>query len=130
MNWLDAHLLTVVTFLPLATGLLLILLRGLPEKIWKVAAVAATTLTFLISLRLWFGYDPTRSGYQFVEYATWLPSWGVHYFVGIDGMSLLLVMLTTFLMPLVLVGSWNDPKRQVKSFLFFNLFLETGMIGA
>jgi NADH-quinone oxidoreductase subunit M len=130
MNWLDAHLLTVVTFLPLATGLLLILLRGLPDHVWKVTAVAATTLTFLLSLKLWFGFDPTRTGYQFVEYATWLPSWGVHYFVGIDGMSLLLVMLTTFLMPLVLIGSWNDPKRQVKSFVFFNLFLETGMIGA
>ena len=130
LNWIDAHVLSVVTFLPLATGLLLLLLRGLPERIWKVAAVVATTLTFLISLRLWFGYDPTRSGYQFVEYATWLPSWGVHYYVGIDGMSLLLVMLTTFLMPLVLVGSWSDPKRQVKSFVFFNLFLETGMIGA
>ena len=130
MNWLDAHLLTVVTFLPLATGLLLILLRGLPEQVWKITAVGATTLTFVLSLRLWFGFDPTRTGYQFVEYATWLPSWGVHYFVGIDGMSLLLVMLTTFLMPLVLVGSWNDPKRQVKNFVFFNLFLETGMLGA
>ena len=130
MNWLDAHLLTVVTFLPLVTGLLLILLRGLPDQAWKVAAVGATALTFLLSLKLWFGFDPTSTGYQFVEYATWLPSWGVHYFVGIDGMSLLLVMLTTFLMPLVLIGSWNDPKRQVKSFVFFNLSLETGMIGA
>ena len=130
MNWLDAHLLTVVTFLPLATGLLLLLLRSLPEQTWKVAALGATTLTFLLSLRLWLGYDPTRTGYQFVEYATWLPSWGVHYFVGIDGMSLLLVVLTTFLMPLVLVAAWNDPKQQVKSFVFFNLFLETGMLGA
>ncbi len=130
MDWLDAHLLTVVTFLPLAAGLLLILLRNLPEQIWKIVALGASALTFLISLKLWFGFDPTRAGYQFVEYTTWLPSWGVHYFVGIDGMSLLLVVLTTFLMPLVLVAAWNDPKRQVKSFLFFNLFLETGMIGA
>ena len=130
MNWLDAHLLTVVTFLPLAAGLALLLLRNLSERTWKFAALGASTLTFLVSLKLWLGYDPTRAGYQFVEYATWLPSWGVHYFVGIDGMSLLLVVLTTFLMPLVLLAAWNDPKKQVKSFVFFNLFLETGMLGA
>jgi NADH-quinone oxidoreductase subunit M len=130
MNWLDAHLLTVVTFLPLAVGLVLVLLRNLPEQTWKMAALASSALTFLLSLKLWLGYDPTRAGYQFVEYTTWLPSWGVHYFVGIDGMSLLLVVLTTFLMPLVLVAAWNDPKKQVKSFVFFNLFLETGMLGA
>ncbi len=91
MSWLDAHLLTVVTFLPLAAGLLLLLLRNLPEQTWKVVALAASALTFAISLKLWLGYDPTRAGYQFVEYATWLPSWGVHYFVGIDGMRLLMV---------------------------------------
>src|SRR5262249_12483358 len=59
-----------------------------------------------------------------------LPAWGVHYFVGIDGMSLLLVVLTTFLMPLTLLAAWNDVGKQVRTFVFMNLFLETGMIGA
>ena len=114
---LDARLLTIVTFLPLATGLLLVLLRGMPERLLKVVALASPPLTFLLSLRLWFGFDPTRPGYQFVEYAPWLPSWGVHYFVGIDGISLLLVVLTTFLMPLVLLASWNDITKQVRTLL-------------
>src|SRR5512143_3517481 len=128
MDALDTHLLTVVTFLPLATGLVLLLFRNLPETVWKAAALASTTLTFLLSVALWTGYDATEPGYQFVEYATWLPAIGVHYFVGIDGMSLLLVVLTTFLMPIVLLGAWNDVGKQVRTFVFMNLFLETGML--
>jgi NADH-quinone oxidoreductase subunit M len=127
---IDARMLTIVTFLPLATGLLLLLLPGIPERMLKVVALGSSTLTFLLSLLLWFGYDATRPGHQFVEYAPWLPGWGVHYFVGIDGMSLLLVVLTTFLMPLVLLAAWNDITKQVRTFLFMNLFLETGMLGA
>ena len=75
---LDARLLTIVTFLPLATGLVLLPLRSLPETVWKVVALASTTLTFLLSLALWAGYDATQPGYQFVEYKTWLTGWGVH----------------------------------------------------
>ena len=127
---LDHRLVTIVTFLPLATGLALLFFRRLPETVWKLAALASSTLTFLLSLLLWSGYDATRPGYQFVEYATWLPAWGVHYFVGIDGMSLLLVVLTTFLVPIVLLGAWNDVGKQVRTFVFMNLFLETGMLGA
>jgi NADH-quinone oxidoreductase subunit M len=130
MDPFGGHLLTVVTFLPLATGLVLLALPRLPEQTWRLAALAATTATFLLSLKLWTDFDPTRGGYQFVEHAPWLPSYGIHWFVGIDGMSLLLVLLTTFLMPLVLLGSWTDVRRSVRTFLFFNLFLETGMIGA
>ncbi|RIL05812.1 MAG: NADH-quinone oxidoreductase subunit M [Proteobacteria bacterium] len=131
MDLLDGRLLTIVTFLPLATGLvLLVLLRGLPERVWKIVALASTTLTFLLSLLLWFRYDATRPGHQFVEHVAWLPNWGIHYFVGIDGMSLLLVVLTTFLMPLVLLAAWNEQRKQARTFLFMNLFLETGMLGA
>jgi len=129
-DWIREHLLTVVTFLPLATGIALLFLRSLPESAWKLVALASTTVTFVLSLGLWTGYDATRPGYQFVQYTTWLPAWGVHYFVGIDGMSLLLVVLTTFLMPLTLLAAWNDVGKQVRTFVFMNLFLETGMIGA
>jgi NADH-quinone oxidoreductase subunit M len=130
MELLDSRLLTIVTFLPLATGLVLLFFRSLPEAAWKAIALASTTLTFVLSLGLWAGFDATDPSYQFVEYATWLPAWGVHYYVGIDGMSLLLVLLTTFLMPVVLLGAWNDIAKQGRTFLFMNLFLETGMIGA
>ena len=124
-------LLTIVTFLPLAAGLVLVLVGSrLPDQAWRWAGLAATTATFVVSLALWAGFDPAQGGYQFVQYRPWIPAYGIHWFVGIDGMSLLLVVLTTFLMPLVLLGSWTDVRRSVKSFVFFNLALETGMLGA
>ena len=124
-------LLTLITFLPLAVGLLLLVTGArLPDQAWRWAGLVATVATFLLSLGLWQGFDPAQGGYQFVRHVPWLPAWGIHWFVGIDGMSLLLVLLTTFLMPLVLLGSWNDVQRAVKPFVFFNLALETGMLGA
>ncbi len=127
---LNTHLLSVVTFLPLATALGLLLVHRLPESAWRGISLASTTVTFLLSVHLFLGFDPAKAGFQFVEYAAWLPSYGIHYFVGVDGISLLLVLLTTFLMPLVLLASWTDITRSVKGFVFFNLFLETGMLGA
>jgi NADH-quinone oxidoreductase subunit M len=135
----QTSLLSVVTFLPLATGLALLATsvaaalfgtRDLPPALWRLVGLASATLTFLVSLRLFTGFDPTEPGFQFVERAAWLPEWGISYFVGIDGLSLFLVLLTTFLMPLVLLASWHDIDRSVKSYVFFMLFLETGMIGA
>jgi NADH-quinone oxidoreductase subunit M len=131
------ELLSWVTFAPLAVALALVLLesvagafgRPLAPELWKGAGLAGAVLTFVLSIGLWTGFDPTRTGYQFVEYAEWLPQYGVHYFAGIDGISLLLVLLTTFLMPVVLLASWNDIERSGKSFIFFMLALETGMIG-
>jgi len=130
MSWLDAHLLTIVTFLPFATALGLTLVRQLPESTWRAIGLASTALTFLLSVRLFIEFDPTRTGYQFVETAEWLPEWGIRWFVGIDGVSLLLVVLTTFLVPLALLGSWNDIRRSVRGWVFFMLSLETGMLGA
>jgi NADH-quinone oxidoreductase subunit M len=133
------NLLSFVTFLPLAVGLGLIVANGalkalgaagLPERVWKLAALAASAGTFALSLVFWLAFDPTQAGYQFVEYAPWMPEWGVHWFVGLDGISLVLFVLTTFLVPLVLVASWNDVAKQVKGYVFFMLFLETGMLGA
>ncbi|MBW2444567.1 MAG: NADH-quinone oxidoreductase subunit M [Deltaproteobacteria bacterium] len=133
MSILDTHLLTLVTFLPLGAGLFLLALNAfvaVPSDLWRGVGIATTTLVFLLSVRLWVLFDPTATGYQFVEHMPWLPDWGVNYFMGIDGISLLLVMLTTFLMPIVLLAAWDDVKKSVPSFIFHNLFLQTGMIGA
>jgi NADH-quinone oxidoreductase subunit M len=132
------ELLSWVTFAPLAVALALVLLesvagafgRPLAPELWKGAGLAGAVLTFVLSIGLWIGFDPTRTGYQFVEYAEWLPQYGVHYFAGIDGISLLLVLLTTFLLPVVLLASWNDIERSGKSCLFFGLALATGRIGS
>jgi NADH-quinone oxidoreductase subunit M len=136
---LDPYLLSVIVFLPLLTGLGLLgtsvlaqLLgaSGLPKQLWRGVGLASTGLTFLVSLRLFAAFDATDPGFQFVEHARWLPQFGIDYFVGIDGISLFLVLLTTFLMPIVLLASWTEISRSVKSYVFFMLFLETGMLGA
>jgi NADH-quinone oxidoreductase subunit M len=132
----DANLVSWVSFLPLGAGLLLLALNAaaravgseLSASVWKGAGLVASVATFALSLRLWTGYDPTIPDYQFVEHVPWLAEWGVNYYVGIDGISLLLVLLTTFLQPLVLLASWNDVKHSLKSYVFFMLALETGMI--
>jgi len=139
MGEIDQHLLTIITFFPLATALGLMATsilasllgaNGLPAALWKPIALASSILTFLLALRLFVIFDPLQTGYQLVEYAPWIPEYGIQYFVGVDGISLLMVMLTTFLMPVILLASWNDISRSLRNYLFFMLSLETGMLGA
>ncbi|MBW2578338.1 MAG: NADH-quinone oxidoreductase subunit M [Deltaproteobacteria bacterium] len=139
MGEFDQHLLTIITFFPLVTALGLmatsILAKllgadGLPASLWKPIALASSILTFLLSLRLFAVFDPLETGFQLVEHAPWIPEYGIQYFVGIDGISLLMVLLTTFLMPIILLASWNDISKSLRNYLFFMLSLETGMLGA
>ena len=129
MNIIDTlfstHLLSLITFLPLVTGIFLLLLHRLPSMAWRIYALISTTLTFLLSIVLFFRFDPALVDYQFIEHVTWLPALGVNYFVGIDGISLLLLILTTFIMPIVVIASWNNVPKSPKSFIFFMLFIHT-----
>jgi NADH-quinone oxidoreductase subunit M len=139
MGEFDQYLLTIITFFPLVTALglmgtsilaSLLGVNGLPAALWKPIALASSILTFLLSLRLFAVFDPLETGFQLVEHVPWMPEYGIHYFVGVDGISLLLVLLTTFLMPIVLLASWNDISKSLRNYLFFMLSLETGMLGA
>ena len=139
MGEFDQHLLTIITFFPLVTALGLmgtsilascLGANGLPASLWKPIALASTILTFLLSLRLFAIFDPIETGFQLMEHTPWISEYGIHYFVGVDGISLLMVLLTTFLMPVVLLASWNDVSKSLRSYLFFMLSLETGMLGA
>ena len=138
MGPIDEHLLTVIMFFPLATALVLLAIGALaaslgadlPESLWKSLGITATFVPFGLSLRSFALFDATTTGYQQIEYGAWMPEYGINYFVGIDGISLLMVLLTTFLTPIVLMASWNDIKHSVPSFVFFMLFLETAMLGA
>src|SRR5882724_7729417 len=97
-------LLTVVTFLPALGALLIAFLpRDRPDRV-KTASVAITAAAFLASLPLYVGFDAADAGFQFVEQRPWMPSLGISYHLGVDGISLLLVLLTTFLMPLTLLS--------------------------
>jgi NADH-quinone oxidoreductase subunit M len=135
----NENLLSLVTFLPLATGVVLLLTsvagravgnEGLSPGAWRGIGLISSLVTFALSLELYTGFDPTETGFQFVQHVPWVPDYGINFFVGIDGVSLLLVLLTTFLMPIVLLASWNDVSRSLRSYVFFMLFLETGMLGA
>ena len=102
-------LLSLVTFLPLIGAVvLLVFLRGedaLAQRNAKLLALFTTTATFLLSLFVLAGFDPANTGFQFVEERPWLG--GLTYKMGVDGISVLFVMLTTFLMPLTIAASWN-----------------------
>ncbi|MBI6630220.1 NADH-quinone oxidoreductase subunit M [Pontibaca salina] len=124
------NLLSIVTFLPtLAALILAVFLRGNDEAANQNArwvALFATTATFLISLLILFGFDPENTGFQFVEQADWLL--GLQYKLGVDGISVLFVMLTTFIMPLTILASWKITDR-VKEYMIAFLVLETLLIG-
>ncbi|MBO6602893.1 MAG: NADH-quinone oxidoreductase subunit M [Roseicyclus sp.] len=123
-------LLSIVTFLPMAAALIMALfLRGddaMAQQNAKWLALAATTATFIISLAILFEFDPDQTGFQLVEEHEWLL--GLTYKLGVDGISVLFVMLTTFLMPLVIAACW-DVTHRVKDYMIALLILETLMIG-
>ena len=124
------NLLSIVTFIPLlAAGILALFLRGDDEAAQRNAkwvALAATATTFLVSLAILGQFDPSDTGFQMVEQRDWLL--GMQYKMGVDGISVLFVMLTTFLMPLVIASCW-DVKHRVKEYMIAFLILETLMLG-
>src|SRR2546425_7703071 len=126
---MSAALLSVVTFLPGAAGLALLLVPGRRVGTLRLASLAISLVTFVLSLPLYFGFDSDNPSYQFEEYWPWMPTLGVSYHVGIDGISLLLVLLTTFLTPLALASAWASIEDRVKEFVATMLVLETGILG-
>ena len=99
------------------------------EAAAKKAALAIATVEFVVSLPLWFLFNAASTAFQFGSQAPWIPQWGIYYRVGIDGISLLLVLLTTFLFPLAILGSFRYITRREKTFYAMMLLLETGVLG-
>jgi len=125
------NLLTVVIFLPVLGALGLVLVPRGEAAQHKALTLALSLLTFLLSLGLWFGFDAAGSApeFQFEQFAPWITSLGIGYHVGLDGVALLLVMLTTALTPIVILSSWKAIEDRVKEFMIALLVLETAMIG-
>jgi NADH-quinone oxidoreductase subunit M len=110
-------------------GLLMLLVGKGRDQLVRQMALGVAVATFMASLSLWTGFDQTQAGFQFVERYSWLPDFGISYHVGLDGITLWLVLLTTFLTPIALLCSWESVDQRVREFSFFMLLLEAAMIG-
>lgn len=123
--------LSLILFFPLV-GIPLVLLLSYfskdPEKM-KIGALVVTLIEFLLSIPLFTNFELGFAGMQFETKIPWLTGLGVSYHIGIDGISILLVMLTTFLMPITLLSSWHSIHKGMREFLILMLFLETALLG-
>ncbi|MBL0899772.1 MAG: NADH-quinone oxidoreductase subunit M [Reyranella sp.] len=125
-------ILSLVTFLPLAGALFCLVVNGPKEAVdrnCRSAALLTSLVTFLISLVLWIRFDPTKAGFQFEEKVAWVPALGIGYHMGIDGISLFFVLLSTLLTPICILASWESVKVRVKEYMVAFLVLETFMVG-
>ena len=125
---MNLPILSLVTFLPLLGAVLMIFLPKEKASLHRYFALAFALVTFVVSLVLYFQFDGAIADPQFVEKAGWL-GYGINYHLGVDGISLWLILLTTFLMPIVILSSWTSIQKRVKEYLIFMLLLETGIIG-
>jgi NADH-quinone oxidoreductase subunit M len=121
--------LTFIVFLPILAALIVAMLPGQPAGVTRRAAFALSIVPFVLSLLMLLAFDPTDGTMQLVQRVDWIPSMGVSYAVGIDGFSLWLVLLTTFLTPLVILAGWGDVHHNVKQYMCLMLFLEGCMLG-
>jgi len=128
----DLPLLSIVTFLPLVGAAFILLVRGEEAVVARNArnvALLTSVATFLLSLGVWAGFDASTAEFQFVEQAAWMPEWGINYHMGVDGISMLFVILSTFLTPLCILSAWEAVQKRVKEYMVAFLILETFMIG-
>ena len=124
--------LSLITFLPIVGTVLILMLRGEPAAVARNArylALWTSLITFLLSLVLWFGFDRSSAEFQFMEQADWIPAFGIHYKMGVDGISMLFVLLSTLLTPICILSAWDAIKVRVKEYMIAFLVLETLMVG-
>jgi len=124
----DLPFLDITLFLPLAGALVMVLVPKGLEAVLRLVALLVTTATFVVSLGVLITFDTGTRGFQQSTELSWIPEWGIGYITGVDGVSLWMIMLTTFLMPLCILTSWTI-RTQVKPYFILLLTLETGMLG-
>jgi NADH-quinone oxidoreductase subunit M len=123
-------LLSTFLWLPAAGALLLAFFPRDAAKAARGFGLVVSLVTFFLSLGLLNGWDDAKAGFQFVENVPWIPQWGISYALGVDGISLWLVLLTTFLVPLIFLAGWNVVQKHPKEYVIAFLVMETAMIGA
>ncbi len=126
---LSTDLLSVLIFLPLAGVLALFFLPRENGRLLKNVTFAVTLAVFFLSLPVAIWFDGSTAAMQFVKKVSWIPQYGISYHVGVDGISLWLLLLTTFLMPITILSTYESIQKHVKEFMIFMLLLEVGMVG-
>src|SRR6476469_4766649 len=124
--------LTISWLLPVAGALLLLLIGnadGRRTTLSRWVTLAISVAAFGVTLAMWASFNPGSAEFQLIERVPWIPSFGIDYYVGVDGISLLLIVLTGFLTPIALLSSWVGIEKKVKEFCIFLLLLEAAMIG-
>ncbi|HEY8613941.1 MAG TPA: NADH-quinone oxidoreductase subunit M, partial [Roseomonas sp.] len=132
MNAAGFPLLSLLTFLPLAGVVAILAVRGDEATVASNArwtALWTSLIVFVLSLILWFRFDPSTADAQFVERMAWLPEFGVNYHMGVDGISMLFVLLSTLLTPICILASWEAVQNRVREYMIAFLVLETMMVG-
>ena len=127
-NLIHEHLLTLITFIPLVGATLVLALPSSQKQAIKVSALISTLIPLILSVLLYQSFNLTTSDMQFAEHFSWIPSFNIYYYLGIDGLSLPMVLLTCLLCTLCIVASWNI-KEGLKGYMSLFLLLETGMLG-
>ncbi len=123
------NILTYTLFSPFVGILLLLFINKEKQNLIKYIGIGTSIVTFVLSLIVYFGFDAANTQMQFVEQYPWIAGLDISYFVGVDGLSILLIVLTTFLTPIALIASWDSIKDRIKEYVSFMLLLEVGMLG-
>jgi NADH-quinone oxidoreductase subunit M len=133
MDWLNTHLLTATTFFPLLWAIIGLLVPTKTESgrsMLKGWALVGSLITLGLSIIIYQNFNANGAEFQFAENVEWIPGLGINYNLGIDGISLWLIILTTFLTPIVILGSFGAVEKRFREYYFLLLALETGMLGA
>jgi NADH-quinone oxidoreductase subunit M len=125
----QSYLLTYLLAVPIIGSVIILFINKEKSQLIKNVGLVVSLTEFIISLIIYFNFNYQSNEFQFVNKFNWIKGLNISYHVGIDGLSMLLILLTTFLTPLTLISSWNGIKNKVKEFTFFMLFLELGMLG-
>ena len=128
MNFINSHLLSLILFLPSLAALVILFLPKNEAKLIRWTALLASLIPFALSVVLWIGFQSDAIGYQFEEQYTWYAAINSTLHLGVDGLSLTMVLLTTLLTPLAILASFSISDR-VKAYMMLFLFLETGLLG-
>ncbi len=128
MRFIDEHILSLILFAPTAAALLMVLLPSTRVKLVRRIAVLASLIPFGLSVRMWSLFESAQAGFQLTEDYVWFEAVNSRFHLGVDGISVPMVLLTTLLTPLALLISWSI-KENVRSYMFLFLLLETGMLG-